>query len=211
MKLLRSLLLSAITTIALVGNADAQLGRQQGLLDPNLASEKDLLALPHLNATMVKEMMKRRPFLKMADLNAFLSQSLKKEQLSELYAKMFLHLNLNSAAEEEIMMIPGVGKRLAHEFEEYRPYKSLAQFRQDIGKYVNEKEVARLEQYVFVPVMLNTASDEDILSIPGVGSKMLHEFKEYRPYKSFEQFRQEIGKYVDKKELARLETYVVLE
>ena len=39
---------------------------------------------------------------------------------------------------------------------------------------------------------------------------MLGEFKEYRPYKSIEQFRREIGKYVDKKELARLERYVEL-
>jgi DNA uptake protein ComE-like DNA-binding protein len=62
-----------------------------------------------------------------------------------------------------------------------------------------------------VPINLNTASDADILSIPGVGAKMLHEFKEYRPYKSLEQFRRQIGKYVDKKELARLETYVTLE
>ncbi len=211
MKRLRSVVLVAITAIVFVGNAEAQLGSQQGLLDPNIASEKDLLALPHLNATIVKGMMERRPFLKMADLNAFLRPALKKEQLAELYAKLFVHLNLNSATEEEIMMIPGVGKRLAHEFEEYRPFKSLAQFRKEIGKYVNEEEVARLEQYVFVPVKLNTASDDDILSIPGVGAKMLHEFKEYRPYKSLEQFRREIGKYVDKKELARLETYVALE
>jgi hypothetical protein len=39
---------------------------------------------------------------------------------------------------------------------------------------------------------------------------MLHEFKEYRPYTSMEQFRREIGKYVDEKELARLGRYVVL-
>jgi DNA uptake protein ComE-like DNA-binding protein len=199
-----------LVVLVLVGNADAQLGRQQGLLDPNIASEKDLLALPHLNAALVKGMMERRPFLNMVALNAFLSPSLKKEQLSELYAKLFVYLNLNTATEAEIMMIPGVGKRLAHEFEEYRPYKSLVQFRKEIGKYVDEKEVVRLEQYVFVPINLNTASDEDIRSIPGVGAKMLHEFKEYRPYKSIEQFRREIGKYVDKKELARLETYVTL-
>jgi DNA uptake protein ComE-like DNA-binding protein len=211
MKLLRPLLLVGIIAIFFAGDTEAQLGKQQGLLDPNIANENDLLALPHFNATLVKGMMERRPFLKMADLNAFLSPSLKQEQLAELYGKMFVHLNLNTATEEEIMMIPGVGKRIAHEFEEYRPYKSLAQFRKEIGKYVNEKEVARLEQYVFVPVKLNTASDEEILSIPGVGNKMLHEFKEYRPYKNMEQFRREIGKYVDKKELARLETYVTLE
>jgi hypothetical protein len=67
-----------------------------------------------------------------------------------------------------------------------------------------------LEQYVFVPVSLNGGSDEDILSIPGAGRRMVREFKEYRPYTNIEQFRKEIGKYVDKKEVARLEKYVTL-
>jgi DNA uptake protein ComE-like DNA-binding protein len=210
-KLFKPLLFVTLTSLALVSNANAQLGRQQGLHDPNIASEKDLLALPHLNAIIVKGLMERRPFLSMADLNALLSPSLKKEQLAELYAKLFLHLNLNSAPENEILMIPGVGKRMAHEFEEYRPYKSLAQFRKEIGKYVDEKEVARLEQYVFVPINLNTASDEDILSIPGSGKRVLHEFKEYRPYKNIEHFRREMGKYWSAKEVARLESYVTLD
>jgi radical SAM superfamily enzyme with C-terminal helix-hairpin-helix motif len=87
----------------------------------------------------------------------------------------------------------------------------MAQFRREMGKYVDDKEVARMEQYVFVPINLNTASDEDILTIPGLGQRMLREFKEYRPYKSMEQFRREIGKYVDKKEVARLERFVTIE
>ena len=70
--------------------------------------------------------------------------------------------------------------------------------------------MARLEQYVFVPINLNTASDADILTIPGLGNRMLREFKEYRPYKNIEQFRKEIGKYVNAKEVARLERYVTL-
>ena len=37
---------------------------------------------------------------------------------------------------------------MAHEFEEYRPYTSLEQFRREIGKYVDDEEVARLERYV---------------------------------------------------------------
>lgn len=99
---------------------------------------------------------------------------------------------------------------MAHEFDEYKPYRAYAQFRREIGKYVNEDEVARLEQYTFIPIDLNTASDEDILSIPGVGQRMLHEFKEYRPYRSIEQFRREIGKYVNEREVARLERYVTI-
>ena len=57
---------------------------------------------------------------------------------------------------------------------------------------------------------LNTATDAEILAIPGMGPRMLREFKEYRPYTSMEQFRREIGKYVDKNEVARLEQYVMI-
>jgi DNA uptake protein ComE-like DNA-binding protein len=61
-----------------------------------------------------------------------------------------------------------------------------------------------------VPININTATDAEILRIPGVGPRMLREFKEYRPYTSIEQFRREIGKYVDKAEVARLEKYIVI-
>ena len=57
---------------------------------------------------------------------------------------------------------------------------------------------------------LNTATDAQILAIPGMGPRMLREFKEYRPYTSMDQFRREIGKYVDKAEVARLEQYVYI-
>jgi DNA uptake protein ComE-like DNA-binding protein len=63
---------------------------------------------------------------------------------------------------------------------------------------------------VIVPININTATDAEILRIPGVGPRMLREFKEYRPYTSIEQFRREIGKYVDKAEVARLEQYIVI-
>ena len=113
-------------------------------------------------------------------------------------------------AEEEILLVPGVGSRMAHEFDEYRPYPALAQFRREMGKYVDDEQVAAYEQYVFVPIDLNSASDEDILSIPGVGNRMLREFKEYRPYRSIEQLRREMGKYVDDDEVARMERYVYI-
>jgi len=87
----------------------------------------------------------------------------------------------------------------------------LNQFRKEIGKYVDEQEVARLEQYIFVPVELNTAQEEDIKNLPGVGAKMTHEFLEYRPYENMAQFNKEIGKYVDEAELSRLARFVYLQ
>src|SRR5262245_44057919 len=201
-----------IVTIALLteGRASAQVGKNAGLVNPDLATPAELAKLPHLTEATVKRIVASRPFKSMPELHALLTPALTPEQSRELYSRLFLPLNLNSATREEILLVPGVGARIAHEFEEYRPYTTLAQFRREIGKYVDQKEVARLEQYVFVPIDLNSASDEDLLSIPGMGPRMLREFKEYRPYRTIEQFRKEIGKYVDAKEVARFERYVAI-
>jgi DNA uptake protein ComE-like DNA-binding protein len=125
----------------------SQVGQSQ-LVNPDLASEKELLALPHMTGAIVKSILAQRPFLNMADLHALLSKTLSKEQLAELYGKMFVQINLNTAANEEILLIPGVGSRMLREFKEYRPYSNIEQFRKEIGKYVDKKEVARLERYV---------------------------------------------------------------
>ena len=203
-------ILALVLALGLAPMASAQVGTNQGVLNPNQAGEDELLALPHMDESLVEAILDGRPFLTMVDLDAVLAESLDEAQREELYAELFVPINLNTASEEEVLLVPGVGDRMAHEFEEYRPYRAMAQFRREIGKYVDDDEVARMEQYVFVPINLNTASDEDILGIPGVGDRMLHEFKEYRPYQNIEQFRREIGKYVDEDEVARLERYVTV-
>lgn len=188
--------------------AEAQVGNNMGLLNPNAATRAELAELPHMDEARADSLVAGRPFMNMLDVHARIGAELEKAQQDALYARLFLPLNLNDASEDEILLIPGVGGRMAHEFEEYRPYVHLAEFRREIGKYVDDEEVARLEQYVFVPLDLNAASDEDILTIPNLGQRMLREFKEYRPYERIEQFRREIGKYVDDDEVARLERYV---
>ena len=127
---------------------ESQVGQPQGLVNPDLASEKELLALPHMNATIVKSIMDQRPFLNMSEFNALLAKSLKKEQLAELYGKTFIQINLNTASDEEILLIPGVGQRMLRELKANRPYRTIGQFRKEIGKNVDQKEVARLERYV---------------------------------------------------------------
>lgn len=178
------------------------------VVNPNLAGAEDLGALPHMNAALVDAIMEQRPLLGSEALNAVVTQHLSAEQAEELYVEMFVPINLNTASEAEIFLVPGVGDRMAHEFDEYRPYTAIAQWRREMGKYVDDEEVGRMEQYVVVPIDLNTATEEQILALPGVGSRMAHEFEEYRPYTSIEQFRREMGKYVDEGEVARMERYV---
>ena len=179
------------------------------LLNANLATPAELMTALG-DEELVTSLAEKRPFLSLSALGAALMESLDAEQTEAALRKIAVPINLNTASEEEILLIPGVGPRMAHEFDEYRPYVAMAQFRREIGKYVDDDEVERLAAYVFVPINLNEASDEAILAIPGVGRRMLMEFKEYRPYVNIEQFRREIGKYVDDDELARLERFVTL-
>jgi DNA uptake protein ComE-like DNA-binding protein len=198
--------------MAAAGPAEAQVGKPVTIVDANVVPEAELAKLPHMNAARAKALAARRPFLSITALDAALrEQGLTAAQIAELYGRTFVHVNLNTASREEIQLIPGVGARMLGEFLEYRPYPALAKFHREIDKYVDATELARLEQYVYVPVNLNTASDADILTIPGVGNRLLREFKEYRPYKAIEQFRREIGKYVSKEEVARLERYVTIQ
>jgi DNA uptake protein ComE-like DNA-binding protein len=192
--------------------ARAQVGKSLGIVDANTAPEKDLLAMPHMTPAIVKGLIEKRPFGSITDLNAYLlSQKLTQEQANAFYEKAFVHINLNTATAAEILLVPNAGKRMAHEFEEYRPWRNYAQFDKEIGKYVSADQVARLAQYTFIPVKLNTAADADILSIPGAGQRMVREFKEYRPWKTKEQFIKEIGKYVGAKEAERMWRYVVID
>jgi DNA uptake protein ComE-like DNA-binding protein len=68
-----------------------------------------------------------------------------------VYTRLWKPIDLNKSTKDEMKLIPGVGDRMAHEFEEYRPWTSVEQFRREIGKYVDKDEVARLEQYVSIP------------------------------------------------------------
>src|SRR4051794_4423286 len=192
--------------------ATAQVGKSLGVVDANTAPEKDLLGMPNMTPAIVKGLVEKRPFSSITDLNAYLlGQKLTQEQANAFYSKAFVHINLNTATPEEILLVPNAGKRMVREFEEYRPWRTYAQFDKEIGKYIGADKTAQLAQYTFIPVKLNTATDEDILTVPGAGQRMVREFKEYRPWKSKEQFIKEIGKYVGAKEAERMWRYVTID
>ena len=91
-------------------------------------------------------------------------------------------LNLNTSTRREFREIPGVGIRMVREFMEYRPYVSIRQFRREIGKYVNDEQVAAYEQYVFVPIDPNEADAETLQQLPGVDADIAVALIEARQY-----------------------------
>ena len=151
MKHITSALVVALAIAGVTRPAHAQTGKPVTIVDANVVTEADLAKLPHMNTTLAKAVVAKRPFKTVKDLDNALS-SLSKEQRTELYAKLFVPINLNTATDEEILLIPMVGTRMLREFKEYRPYTALAQFHREIGKYVDAAELARLEQYVYVPL-----------------------------------------------------------
>jgi DNA uptake protein ComE-like DNA-binding protein len=199
----------AVAALALAATSlHAQVGSGAGMLDPNLATETQLAALPGLNAELAKAIVAKRPYSSILQLDSVVAPALDAAKRAALYERLFVHINLNASRREEILLIPRGTNRHVREFQEYAPYTALAVFHREMRKYWDEAEVSRLEAYVFVPVDLNTATDAEINTIPGMTPRMLREFKEYRPYDSVERYKREMAKYVDAKEVERLARYV---
>jgi DNA uptake protein ComE-like DNA-binding protein len=116
-------------------------------VDPNSATREQLLAIPGFDAALADAVVAGRPFADMRAVDAILAPRLGEPQRDSVYAVLWKPIDPNTATEEEIMLIPGVGKRMAHEFEEYRPWTNGAHFQREIGKYVDPAEVARLQKY----------------------------------------------------------------
>lgn len=127
------------------------LAAQTKLINANTASEAEISTVPGL-APLAAAIVAKRPYASPAALDAVLAEGkIAPDQRKLIYTRFWAPLNLNTSTMDEIMLIPGMSARMANEFREYKPYKSIGEFRYEIGKYVSKAEVARLEQYVFVP------------------------------------------------------------
>jgi DNA uptake protein ComE-like DNA-binding protein len=117
-------------------------------------------------------------------------------------------LNLNTATREQFMTVPGVGDRMVREFMEYRPYTSIQQFRREIGKYVSQDQVAAYEQYVYVPIVANSAAAATLRQLPGVDGTIAAQLIAGRPYASTEAFLTRLSQYVTAAQVAAARSYV---
>jgi len=185
----------AVMALAWTAALSAQVGKSQGVVDVNTAAERDLAGYPNMTPAIAKALVAKRPFLTPTELNAFLlSQGLTAEQAMAFYAKAFVHINLNTATSEEILLVPGAGRRMTREFAEYRPWKTWSQFDREIGKYVGPEATAKLAQYAFIPMNANTASDADLMTVPGATAAWVDTVKKGRPYKGAAELEKTAGK-----------------
>lgn len=116
--------------------------------------------------------------------------------------------NLNTVTPEQILTIPNAGNRMVREFQEYRPYVSIQQFRKEIGKYVDQAQIADYEKYVYVPVNPNEADAATLQQLPGVDATVAADLVAGRPYASNDAFLQKLATHVSAKQAASAGAYL---
>jgi len=97
---------------------------------------------------------------------------------------------------------------MVREFMEYRPYVSIRQFRQEIGKYVDDTQVAEYEKYVYVPIAINDSDSETLQQIPGLGAEEAGSLIAARPFASADAFLTKLSEYVSPEQLEIANQYL---
>jgi len=121
-------------------------------------------------------------------------------------------LNVNDASKEELLAaVPGLGDKMVDEFADYRPYASIQQFRQEIGKYVEADMLAEYEEYIFVPIHMNEADAATLMQIPGVDEVAAEQVIAKRPFDAVEVFMGELAEYAPNADLDVAAAYLVAE
>ncbi len=107
-------------------------------------------------------------------------------------------VNLNTATPEQIKAgVPGISDKMVHEFEEYRPYVSIQQFRKEMSKYVGADEIENFERYVFVPVDPNACDAATLAQIRGVDALEAEALIAKRPFADRDAFLNALVETVD--------------
>ncbi|QYJ06838.1 helix-hairpin-helix domain-containing protein [Qipengyuania flava] len=121
---------------------------EAGVLDASTATAEQLAAVEGVSEELAAAIVAGQPYASVTDLNAKLLETLGAEDAAAVLVNVFVPVNLNTATKDELKLIPGMTEKMEHEFEEYRPYEDMSEFDREIGKYVDEAEVARFKNYV---------------------------------------------------------------
>lgn len=118
-------------------------------------------------------------------------------------------LNLNEATGDDYLAtIPDFSSRMVREFLEYRPYISILQFRQEMGKYVSADQIAEYEQYVYVPVAVDDSDAATLMQLPGVDETIAASLMGERPFGSNEAFLTALANYVSAEDASAAAGYL---
>ena len=103
-------------------------------------------------------------------------------------------LDLNTVPEAQLSALPHLTPAIVKEILAKRPFGTIVEFNTFVtGQGLTAPQTAELYEKAFIHVNLNTGTPEEILLIPRAGKRMVREFAEYRPWKTWAQFDKEIS------------------
>lgn len=122
-------------------------------------------------------------------------------------------INPNDASEVQLAAISGLSQADVATIVSGRPFAAMSDLHAAISDGKDPQALKALYTIVFIKVGLNTGSEDDYKLIPSSlsPSHLAHEFDEYRPYASMDDFAREMKKYVSAAEVENLKRYVTLD
>ena len=112
--------LAVALTMAEAANASAQVAKSFGVVDANTIAEKDLAALPNMTPAIAKAVVAKRPSQHHRIERVPARQGPDRRAGDGAYRRLFVHINLNTATAEEILLVPGAGTEDDDRVPEYR-------------------------------------------------------------------------------------------
>lgn len=183
----------------------------------NSATSEHLSGIPGAGERMTREFLEYRPYASIMQFRGEIGKYITPEEVAALERYIFVPVDPNQADADTLQQLPGVTADLAQTLIAARPYDSTPAFLTALTASVNAELVSAAAAFlapdaaataIWLKYNLNTASNEQLLGIPGAGERMTREFVEYRPYSSIAQFRGEMGKYISPEEVAGFEKYL---
>jgi len=122
-------------------------------------------------------------------------------------------INPNEASPAQLASVEGLRDTDVAAILAGRPFSSMSSLHAIISVGKEASELTDLYGRLFIKVGLNTGAEEDYKLIPSTLSPrhLAHEFDEYRPYSSLDDFAREMKKYVSDAEVENLKRYVTLD
>lgn len=118
------------------------------VMNANDVTEEQLAGMDGVSPELASAIVAGQPYDSATAFNSVLMETLSEDEAATVRETLFVPINLNDASEDDIRLIPGMTDRMVGEFLEYRPYENMDEFNREIGKYVDEQEVARFRNYV---------------------------------------------------------------
>lgn len=122
-------------------------------------------------------------------------------------------INPNEAPEAVLAATAGLSSEDVAAIVSGRPFATMSDLHTIIGAGKDDAATRALYSVLFIKVGLNTGSEDDYKLIPSslTPRHLAHEFDEYRPYASMDDFAREMSKYVSDAEVENLKRYVTLD